>query len=548
MGGMSRGAPHGSRIAGNRTADNLVSALLILTVFAATTLLASGFIRSERERQRLLVQYQSERVASNLLLAVAQAASGGEIDTSKLDQLIRAATYDAQGRAELIRIGEAPLSLDPQTLAPGEDRFNYDRQRRSVTLHRRHGGPSHRSGPGQSGRSASRFVPRNEFIMVEMDADGYFRADRQLLLAQIGSPFLIAAVVATVAWLTINNTRYRRRLDAQRQLVQLGEAARTLTHEIRNPLSAIRLRTGLLRRARPPALEPELDVIDDEVRRLAVLADRVNDFIRDPVGQPELVNLADELPALAGRFAALRVESPEGALPVRIDRERLRSVVENLIRNAIDASQDNAGATPATAAAGTTAAAAADAPAGTAAAPDAAGTAAAPAATADASDAPDAATAADAPGAATAADAPAGTAAAADAPDAANTPDTPDTPDAPDAAGTADAADAPAAAAAAADPAGAAAGAEAQRTVVVTAGGTAREVTIRVLDRGRGIAADQRGRVFDPFFTTKSKGSGVGLTISQRFVEAAGGQLELLPRPDGGTESRVTLPRAAEPA
>ena len=73
-------------------------------------------------------------------------------------------------------------------------------------------------------------------------------------------------------------------------------------------------------------------------------------------------------------------------------------------------------------------------------------------------------------------------------------------------------------------------------------------MTIRVLDRGRGIAADQRGRVFDPFFTTKSKGSGVGLTISQRFVEAAGGQLELLPRPDGGTESRVTLPRAAEPA
>ena len=166
----------------------------------------------------------------------------------------------------------------------------------------------------------------------------------------------------------------------------MGEAARTLTHEIRNPLSAIRLRTGLLRRARPPALEPELDVIDDEVRRLAVLADRVNDFIRDPVGQPELVNLADELPALAGRFAALRVESPEGPLRVRIDRERLRSVVENLIRNAIDASQDNAGATPATAAAGTTAAAAADASD----APDAAGTADAPA---DAADAPAAAAA-----------------------------------------------------------------------------------------------------------------------------------------------------------
>ena len=54
MGGMSRGAPRGNRIAGNRTAGNLVSALLILTVFAAMTLLASGFIRSEHERNRLL--------------------------------------------------------------------------------------------------------------------------------------------------------------------------------------------------------------------------------------------------------------------------------------------------------------------------------------------------------------------------------------------------------------------------------------------------------------------------------------------------------------
>ena len=36
-----------------------------------------------------MLQYQSERIASDLLLAVAQAAAGSEVDTSKLTQLIR---------------------------------------------------------------------------------------------------------------------------------------------------------------------------------------------------------------------------------------------------------------------------------------------------------------------------------------------------------------------------------------------------------------------------------------------------------------------------
>ena len=66
-------------------------------------------------------------------------------------------------------------------------------------------------------------------------------------------------------------------------------------------------------------------------------------------------------------------------------------------------------------------------------------------------------------------------------------------------------------------------------------------VVVRVLDRGAGIPAANRARVFDPFFTTKSTGSGVGLTIARRFIEAAGGRMELLARPGGGTEARATL-------
>jgi two-component system sensor histidine kinase HydH len=66
-----------------------------------------------------------------------------------------------------------------------------------------------------------------------------------------------------------------------------------------------------------------------------------------------------------------------------------------------------------------------------------------------------------------------------------------------------------------------------------------------VLDRGAGIPPAIRAKVFDPFFTSKTKGSGIGLSVARRFVEAAGGRLELADRSGGGTVARVLLPREA---
>lgn len=62
------------------------------------------------------------------------------------------------------------------------------------------------------------------------------------------------------------------------------------------------------------------------------------------------------------------------------------------------------------------------------------------------------------------------------------------------------------------------------------------------LDRGPGIAAGARERAFDPFYTTKSRGTGIGLAISRRFAEAAGGLISIGDREGGGCAVRVTLP------
>ncbi|MDR0689034.1 MAG: sensor histidine kinase, partial [Spirochaetaceae bacterium] len=67
-------------------------------------------------------------------------------------------------------------------------------------------------------------------------------------------------------------------------------------------------------------------------------------------------------------------------------------------------------------------------------------------------------------------------------------------------------------------------------------------LTITIFDRGKGIAPADLGRVFDPFFTSKSTGTGIGLSIVKRFVEAAHGSVSLERREGGGMAARITLP------
>lgn len=71
---------------------------------------------------------------------------------------------------------------------------------------------------------------------------------------------------------------------------------------------------------------------------------------------------------------------------------------------------------------------------------------------------------------------------------------------------------------------------------------------VRVLDDGTGLPDEVMDRIFDPFFTTKEHGTGLGLTIAHRLVEAHGGQLTAANRPSGGAEFEIRLPRAGTEA
>jgi PAS domain S-box-containing protein len=68
-------------------------------------------------------------------------------------------------------------------------------------------------------------------------------------------------------------------------------------------------------------------------------------------------------------------------------------------------------------------------------------------------------------------------------------------------------------------------------------------IRIAFRDNGPGLNAEQRQRIFDPFFTTKTKGTGLGMAIAQRIVEAHGGQIAAGSGSGRGAEILVTLPQ-----
>jgi signal transduction histidine kinase len=68
-------------------------------------------------------------------------------------------------------------------------------------------------------------------------------------------------------------------------------------------------------------------------------------------------------------------------------------------------------------------------------------------------------------------------------------------------------------------------------------------IELSVEDEGPGVPEELRSHVFEPFFTTRSdRSGGLGLAISKRLVDEAGGSLEVDSAPGGGARFRVVVP------
>ena len=81
------------------------------------------------------------------------------------------------------------------------------------------------------------------------------------------------------------------------------------------------------------------------------------------------------------------------------------------------------------------------------------------------------------------------------------------------------------------------------REVAVEASLDEEMAVIDVSDTGPGIRPDVRDRLFTPFVTTRESGTGLGLALSHRLVERAGGDLTLVELREGA-RFRISLPLA----
>jgi signal transduction histidine kinase len=177
----------------------------------------------------------------------------------------------------------------------------------------------------------------------------------------------VAEALAAQASVALENARlyeearrgYQDLKDAQQRILQaekmavLGTFASGLAHEIRNPLNSISLQLSVLERrlgraglARPEELQEVVNVIRDEIRRLDNLVgdflmfSRTNRIQYTPASLDVLLDNVIHLLRPEAREAGITLrrqrigaELPETA----IDSQRMKQVVINLVRNAIEA-------------------------------------------------------------------------------------------------------------------------------------------------------------------------------------------------------------------
>lgn len=420
---------------------NYIPFIIMAVIFVLLTSLALMFLESQRNKSRLLLEHEIERTVFSIVEALRNLQERGQKLSPVFDDEIRGfGLYLGTGNP-VVRYGSAPERIvNPDLLKP---RFHRNTKMNTI----RYIGPifrttdfQHRMMPGMR-KMGQPPAMMNQLVYVEMSMDDYFSRQRLYTAGFFLVPLAFGAAAVYSTFLIRKNRDYRNRIAAQERLVQLGEAARTLAHEIKNPLSAIRIRTGILKKTIPDTAQEDVVVIEEETKRLSQLVDRVRDFLKTPKGEPEVLNPEVFIKDIIHRYSS-RVDykgdntgktgrgeekvAGDTEIGVFIDTLRFHSVIENLINNGLESYPT----------------------------------------------------------------------------------DIPDE----------------------------------EKEIILFLEIESEKCTITIRDYGKGIKKEEKEKLFDPFFTTKTTGSGIGLAVSRRFIEAAGGSLDLHANSLGGTDAVIVLP------
>lgn len=76
----------------------------------------------------------------------------------------------------------------------------------------------------------------------------------------------------------------------------------------------------------------------------------------------------------------------------------------------------------------------------------------------------------------------------------------------------------------------------------IEAGYQSGHAVICIRDNGKGMSEERLKTLGEPFYTTKEKGTGLGLMVCFKIIEAHKGSISFHDKPNAGTEVEVMLP------
>lgn len=142
----------------------------------------------------------------------------------------------------------------------------------------------------------------------------------------------------------------QREIVKQEKIAEIGKLVTSIVHEMRNPLSSVKMNLRLLERSKcdDPVEQEHLDLASGDVRRLEAMLQELLVY-----GKPIETNIVainpvpilraaveDKLPYASEQGVRLEVLSREVDETVQADPELLRRSLDNLIGNAIEACEE----------------------------------------------------------------------------------------------------------------------------------------------------------------------------------------------------------------